>query len=441
MPNPIITRVLGGLSLVQQAIAILRSKGAGANAYIFGIGTINGLTAGNFLDSAGTTAATVDDPLGLDLDAMGVVGPELIANGGPFTVTTGWATNNVTQSIASGELKLVATTADKCGSIYAIACTSGKTYRIVASIRSDAGNVVAKSARIRVTDAASFGGSVLLGPQIVSANGVQTVVSAVFVANASAEYVECGIASNVAYGNIGDIAYLTSVSVKEISGIHPSQATTANKPKLRKVGSVYYGEFDATDLLTMTFPAGYVAATIIDAVYPTGQVTLSGQNIVGTYNIFGGVSSTEFVTNGFTDIATTSSSIVGGKLRVVGGTNGTYSNYSIATVVGATYRLQFTAEVVSPGTYFVVSKSSTNGGGSNLLLVEGTTTIANRSAVFVATTTAECLFIACSGTWDFSNISVQQVMPSTSGRIILKDAPTAGELATLQRFANLLAGV
>ena len=58
-------------SLVAQALAILAKYGAAANLYLPGVGAINGITAGNWLDSVGTTAATVDNPVGLVVNARG----------------------------------------------------------------------------------------------------------------------------------------------------------------------------------------------------------------------------------------------------------------------------------------------------------------------------------------------------------------------------------
>jgi lysophospholipase L1-like esterase len=62
-----------GASLSQQVYSILQKYGTDAHVYLPGIGVINGLTAGNYLDSAGTTAATVDNPVGLVLDAGGAI--------------------------------------------------------------------------------------------------------------------------------------------------------------------------------------------------------------------------------------------------------------------------------------------------------------------------------------------------------------------------------
>ena len=77
MLAPVLTPRSSGLrTLTQQALAILAKYGAAANLYLPGVGAINGITAGNWLDSVGTTAATVDNPVGLVVNARG--GPNLV---------------------------------------------------------------------------------------------------------------------------------------------------------------------------------------------------------------------------------------------------------------------------------------------------------------------------------------------------------------------------
>jgi len=72
--NPhLLPLLLGKKSLAGAVIAILRKYGTDAHVYLPGIGVINGLTAGNYLDSAGVTPATVDNPVGLVLDANGTI--------------------------------------------------------------------------------------------------------------------------------------------------------------------------------------------------------------------------------------------------------------------------------------------------------------------------------------------------------------------------------
>lgn len=63
---------LGG-GLGSQARAILAAYGTDAHIYLPGIGTLNGYTMGNWLDSGGTTPATVDNPVGLVQDAIGSI--------------------------------------------------------------------------------------------------------------------------------------------------------------------------------------------------------------------------------------------------------------------------------------------------------------------------------------------------------------------------------
>ena len=58
-------------SLVAQALAILAKYGSAANLYLPGVGAISGITAGNWLDSAGTTAAAVDGQVGRVDNARG----------------------------------------------------------------------------------------------------------------------------------------------------------------------------------------------------------------------------------------------------------------------------------------------------------------------------------------------------------------------------------
>jgi hypothetical protein len=68
-----ITPYTGQLSLQSQALSVLRSFGSNAHAFVPGIGVVSGLIAGNYLDSAGVTSATVDNPIGLAKDPFGTI--------------------------------------------------------------------------------------------------------------------------------------------------------------------------------------------------------------------------------------------------------------------------------------------------------------------------------------------------------------------------------
>ena len=193
--------------LAKVAIGILRSYGTNAHIYLPGVGTISGLTAGNYLDSAGTTAASVDNPVGLILDAAGSVGVELVPTTIPSVSGVGWTTNGTsitaTNSTASGTFSLNATTA--VTKLYQVTFTasdlSGATSYMVFS-----SGVAASTKRINVAKLYSF---------VVPGQGTAAFEIAPYE----------GTAFSVTIDNI---------SVREIPGIHATQATTANKAILRR---------------------------------------------------------------------------------------------------------------------------------------------------------------------------------------------------------------
>jgi len=59
------------VTVIQQAIAVLRRFGTNAHVYLPGVGMLNGLTAGNYLDSTLSTLATIDNPVGGVVDTIG----------------------------------------------------------------------------------------------------------------------------------------------------------------------------------------------------------------------------------------------------------------------------------------------------------------------------------------------------------------------------------
>ena len=227
-PSSLINRPLGavtGNSIIIRALSILRSYGTNAHVYLPGIGTINGLTAGNYLESTGNTVATVDGLVGLAKDALGGIGPELVTNG-DFSSATGWTLGQPTSgsvTIAGGVLNITSLDGSACfartGNIY----TAGKTYQITF-------DVVSITGTLRV-DA----GGVIVSTTITTA-GAKTFT---FTATASTtlSLIRAGVVN----------ATIDNVSSKEITGIHATQATTANKPILRQVSGKYSWEFDGTN--------------------------------------------------------------------------------------------------------------------------------------------------------------------------------------------------
>ena len=249
----------GPYTLVQKAIGILRSYGADAHIYLPGVGTVNGITAGNYLDSAGVTAASVDNPVGLSLDALQAMtlGANLVPATYAGPVSGSWtisASSVDRNSSASGQATLnLSTTLD-----------IAKLHRIVFAVTGMTGDTFG----FRVGGAGTA--------YQVSANGQYSASLPAGATTASLSFIPWG-------GSAGT-AVITSISVQEIPGIHATQGTTANKGLLRLTSGKYNWVFDATDLLTATYPAGNESVTVIDS-FLTGQVTTAGVNVVGAYSM------------------------------------------------------------------------------------------------------------------------------------------------------------
>lgn len=262
--------VRGNVSLEAQVASILRKYGTDAHGYLPGIGVINGLTAGNYIDSAGTTAATVDNPVGLVLDAAGSVGAELTTNGDFSNGLTGWTLNANATGIATvvgGVLTYAAPHGDYAEVKQLSVCTIGKAYKVEFDVVTAGTNVNTITVQCgRATIMAGVGGLFTVGRKS----------AIVYATNPDGFSISCRADATIAIDN---------VSVKEVTGINAIQSTTANKPVLRQTSGRYWWDMvDGTDLLTATYPAGWESVTTIDAA-PTGQATLTAQNIVGTYAI------------------------------------------------------------------------------------------------------------------------------------------------------------
>ena len=215
----------------------------------------------NYLDSAGTdlldSVTQVDQPVGLALDSMGVLGGELFSTTLDFS-NAAWIK---TAAVTSSAVGAFATSAG--GGVYTpVVGASTRTY----SIR------IVGTGTVPITFRNSGG---VTGAHTVGIGSFDVTLNSTLFAESGSLYIFCSGAGT---------ATITSISVREISGNHASQPTTANKGILRRTGNRYRWEFDGTDTLNMTLPAGFNAATTIDA-RSTGHVTLQNQNIVGAYSI------------------------------------------------------------------------------------------------------------------------------------------------------------
>lgn len=212
----------GAQTLIQRAIAILRRYGTDAHIYLPGVGMMNGLTAANYLDSAGTTVGTVDQPVGLVLDAVGSLGVELVTNGGPFVSTSGWSVARASVSVVSSALRVTATAA-YANANSTIATISGRRYTVT----------VAMSALSAAKPVGVYAGTNSFTADLASAVMGSSAGSYTlsFVATGSTSYIFFQDTGAFVSGDYFDLA---GVSVREVTGIAASQPTTSAKPILRR---------------------------------------------------------------------------------------------------------------------------------------------------------------------------------------------------------------
>lgn len=186
---------------------VLEKFGTDAHVWIPGIGYFNGLEAGNYIDSAGTQAGLVDNPVGLVMDAEGSLGAELVTNGG-FDSATGW-TAGAGWTISGGVASATGPTGDGLRTSQA-AYTTGKVY-LVSFDKTGTQNI---SVYLRAS-----------GPFTTSLSG------RVFM------YITAGASATrgVEFYFLGTGGTIDNVSVREVTGaITATQGTTANKPILRR---------------------------------------------------------------------------------------------------------------------------------------------------------------------------------------------------------------
>lgn len=220
--------------IIRDGLSVLRSFGANAHAYIPGVGTINGLTAGNYLDSAGTTAASYDGLLGRLNDAAQTLGPELVVDTG-FDTPSAWTTSGSVPPVVSGGV----VSFNQPSAVYAY-CRQTATFAAL---------IIGKTYRVRVDCASYTAGQFQVAfvnatPTIpisgIAAAGSYTVDFVATQANTSIEISRIGALANY-------VATFDNISVREVIGIHATQATPANRPTLRSAGGLSYAQFDGVN--------------------------------------------------------------------------------------------------------------------------------------------------------------------------------------------------
>ncbi|UCV13768.1 hypothetical protein [Quatrionicoccus australiensis] len=180
--------------------------------------TISGITAGNYFDSIGTTHASVDGLVGLVLDGAGSVGSDLSPAGPLNLQSAAWfqsAGCNVTSATTltfSGpnEEIIQEGTSEHC---------AGKTYKC--TLRASGNGIVYLGVTNKIDFAAretvSLIAAVTTTTVYVTQNSTPSPVGAISIVSASATAIS-----------------IESITWQEVTGTHATQATTGNKPPLRR---------------------------------------------------------------------------------------------------------------------------------------------------------------------------------------------------------------
>lgn len=205
--------------ILVSGLSVLKQFGADAHAYIAGVGTINGLTAGNYLDSAGTTAASYDGLCGRMNDAAQGLGAELYADAS-FNNPSAWSLVQPTSgsvAVSGGQLTITSndgTSANAAANPSIIgSLVVGKTYQYT----------------VEVSAVSGLGGYIYFSVGNFTPNFTTT--------GTKTGFITITLASNPSISHVaGGASSITidSISLKEVIGIHATQATDANKPTLRK---------------------------------------------------------------------------------------------------------------------------------------------------------------------------------------------------------------
>lgn len=217
-----------GFNLTKAALAILAKYGSAANLYLPGVGAINGITAGNWLDGIGTTAATVDNLVGLVVSAGKDIGPELFS---VASVGGGVTNNGGTLSVNSVAVGSAIVTSN-------VALIVGKYYKVTFTVSGYSGGGV--SIRAGTTGSA--------GAVVGAMNGTFTEVFSPAISSDNFKLIARYATTTITVSNI---------SVRELPGAHLTQSTAANRPVLRQSGGVYSWQFDGSnDALISTMSPG-----------------------------------------------------------------------------------------------------------------------------------------------------------------------------------------
>lgn len=377
---------------VDPGIPLLRSLGSNAHVWLPGANGVSvaSLPSNNYLLSDGSTGySTVDGVDGLTLDGMGALGSELLAvqDLTTWSVTAGTPTiNNATTVTYVGDGQITK----------AISTVAGRAYWLTIAGSKTGGNIVVYSN----SNQHSTG---------IIVNG--TFGTYYFVARATGFI---GIRSVAA-----QTVTVTSISVKEYTGTHLTQATSANKPLVRRgmLNELLNSATPATQSVTC------IAAPYTLALYGTGNVVLSGTG-AGTLT---GTGASDLVVLNFTPTAGSVTFTKAGTVSSFGLFKGTFTAAQILAEGGIPTTTATAASNPSAGKYWWSFD------GSNDSLLSGNLGITNACTIVVAgrvnslaatqmlfaeTTNGVQVSIATDGSVSFAKVGDAALVATAAGVVV-----------------------
>jgi len=305
------------------AIAILQSFGSDAHVYLPGSSgvSLSGLLTNNHTNSTGSTGYSANDGVaGLALDAAGSVVPMSAPSTGG---TAGWGTYLSTVASNGTDLTISNTgAAEGYGYFQHGSIIAGLTYRIQFTI---------------VSRSVAVSGTVQVGQTTVTSPASGLFQATVKATNTHGIWIGVGTGA-------GASVVIRDVTLSEVTGIHATQATTANKPAVRR--GVY------NELLNSATPATQnvtcIAAPYTLALYGTGSVTLSGTGS-GTLN---GTGASDLVVLNFTPTAGTVTFTKSGTVSSFGLFKGTLTAAQIIAEGGIPLTTSVAASNPNAGRYW-----------------------------------------------------------------------------------------
>ena len=314
--------------VVAKALAVIASYGTDAHVYLPGIGVINGLTAGNYLDSAGTTAATVDNPVGLVLDGAGSVGAELVTNGTFDSDLSGWTLGtDPLQVIATwdaGRVSLTRGTGANMGFSQVLGLVVGKSYRI---------------------EFDTISGSPVVGFGYSNAVGYagQRFSQVVTITGDGGFYFWPQ--------NWSSTCVIDNISVKEVTGIHATQATTANKPILRRGAVNLLLQSQTLNSASWSIAANTSVSTNTTTA-PDGTLTADTITFTGQAYFYQPVTTPALLSTTYTFSiwlwSATGKATIG--LRIANSVTGTDATFSLISLTSTPTRYSVTRTFTAAGT-------------------------------------------------------------------------------------------